>query len=865
MGARWQLLSRPTEQHAIRAALANADTCGVVLVGAAGVGKTTLARQATDELAAEVRWAACTESSRGIPLGAFAPWVESTSSRDPITALVSARDSLLAHPDTIVGVDDAHHLDQLSATLLLQLAVDRSARIVATVRTGEPVTDAVTALWKDGHLIRIDLESLTKAESTALVERVLGGALEGLSADVIWDSSGGNPLFLRNLVEGAVRAGTLSEVNGVWQLRGPTAVPSGLVSLVDDRLDHAGAAVMDLMRLLAVCEPLDIDSLITLAGGDAVDEAELSDLVRIVRDGSTVNVRFSHPVYGDVIRRRIGVASGRTLRSRIVEILRQEPVDTAAARIRLAQLCVDGDLDIEPRMLTSAAKDAVALANLPLGERLARAAAERGGGLAAAELLSRALLWQARPVEADEALATFDPDQLDELQLVLWGNPRLSLLFWSLGEDVKAKEILSLLHERVTHPALVRIVEGMESMMAVHENRIDEGIAVARAVIADPDAPPQAFDFAAFATGLAMPVAGQGLAYDPIAARCRAEQKPTDGMIKVMVRYCDVLALTMIGDLDTAQHRADEYNEFSSAGQFLGWAIAKITVGVVATYRGSFTAATSAFEQALAALNAENSLPWRLPARLLLARAYAALGDVVEAERVLAEADEHTGPQTAIHEPQRVIARAWIAAANGAQTEAVELCIRAADIAHDAGQFALEAEACHHAARFGERGVGIRIESLVDRIDGSIAALYARHAMAVGAGDADALDTVSQEFEEVGFLLSAADSAAQAAPLHEKAGRRRGVAESSARALKLSVLCDRATTPALRASARPLPVTAREREITALVAQGLSNREIAERLTVSVRTVEGHIYRACIKLDVADRDALAQVVWDVTR
>nr|MDT0525723.1 helix-turn-helix transcriptional regulator [Streptomyces sp. DSM 41633] len=59
-----------------------------------------------------------------------------------------------------------------------------------------------------------------------------------------------------------------------------------------------------------------------------------------------------------------------------------------------------------------------------------------------------------------------------------------------------------------------------------------------------------------------------------------------------------------------------------------------------------------------------------------------------------------------------------------------------------------------------------------------------------------------------------------------------------------------------------LPVTAREREVAGLVAQGLSNRDIAERLTVSVRTVEGHIYRACIKLGVADRDELAKIVWN---
>jgi DNA-binding NarL/FixJ family response regulator len=55
-------------------------------------------------------------------------------------------------------------------------------------------------------------------------------------------------------------------------------------------------------------------------------------------------------------------------------------------------------------------------------------------------------------------------------------------------------------------------------------------------------------------------------------------------------------------------------------------------------------------------------------------------------------------------------------------------------------------------------------------------------------------------------------------------------------------------------------VTSREREIAALIAAGLSNREIAERLTVSVRTVEGHIYRASIKLDVTDRDELGKIV-----
>jgi DNA-binding CsgD family transcriptional regulator len=64
----------------------------------------------------------------------------------------------------------------------------------------------------------------------------------------------------------------------------------------------------------------------------------------------------------------------------------------------------------------------------------------------------------------------------------------------------------------------------------------------------------------------------------------------------------------------------------------------------------------------------------------------------------------------------------------------------------------------------------------------------------------------------------------------------------------------------LRLAVRPLPISEREREIALLIAEGLTTREIADRLVVSARTVEGHIYRACIKLDVSDRDGLAAIV-----
>jgi DNA-binding NarL/FixJ family response regulator len=39
----------------------------------------------------------------------------------------------------------------------------------------------------------------------------------------------------------------------------------------------------------------------------------------------------------------------------------------------------------------------------------------------------------------------------------------------------------------------------------------------------------------------------------------------------------------------------------------------------------------------------------------------------------------------------------------------------------------------------------------------------------------------------------------------------------------------------------PPPLTDREREVATLISQGLSNTEIAEALTLSVRTIEGRI------------------------
>jgi len=74
--------------------------------------------------------------------------------------------------------------------------------------------------------------------------------------------------------------------------------------------------------------------------------------------------------------------------------------------------------------------------------------------------------------------------------------------------------------------------------------------------------------------------------------------------------------------------------------------------------------------------------------------------------------------------------------------------------------------------------------------------------------------------------------------VHRRQGQRGSALAAASLAEKLAGRSG-ARTPALAIAIRPLPVTVREREIVARAARGLSNRVIAERLTVSVRTVEG--------------------------
>ena len=177
--ARWPLVGRDDELALAISALG--DQGSVVLTGPAGVGKTRLAHEVLACVARSddrTEWVAATQSTSAIPLGAVAHLI-------PAGTLEQGRDSTLrgivstlevgeGRGRLIVGIDDAHLLDDSVRRARPNAARGGNASVVATVRSGERAPDAIVSLWKDGHAPLIALQTLASGGGEARHHRARG-------------------------------------------------------------------------------------------------------------------------------------------------------------------------------------------------------------------------------------------------------------------------------------------------------------------------------------------------------------------------------------------------------------------------------------------------------------------------------------------------------------------------------------------------------------------------------------------------------------------------------------------------------------------------------------------------------------------
>jgi DNA-binding CsgD family transcriptional regulator len=178
-------------------------------------------------------------------------------------------------------------------------------------------------------------------------------------------------------------------------------------------------------------------------------------------------------------------------------------------------------------------------------------------------------------------------------------------------------------------------------------------------------------------------------------------------------------------------------------------------------------------------------------------------------------------------------------------------------VARANGQAAFEVVALHSAARLGEGQVADRLVELATSVEGPVVAAAARFASALSAGDGDGLDAAGRTWEGLTMWLYAAESFAQASRAHALAGSPRRAAASAARAQAIVDSCDGPPPLGLTLMLAAPSLTRREQEVARLAESGLSSQAIAERLFLSVRTVDSHLARIYHKLGIAGRHQLA--------
>ena len=297
------------------------------------------------------------------------------------------------------------------------------------------------------------------------------------------------------------------------------------------------------------------------------------------------------------------------------------------------------------------------------------------------------------------------------------------------------------------------------------------------------------------------------------------------------------------------------WGEFEQPGRPMGGVI----LGQVLSAKGELDAAVTTLRHATAALR-DTGYSWGPMGLMHLTKALGQQGLGAAAAEALHRAEAGHGMRSQLYAPELHRARAWTLAAGRDLHGATAAARAAVRDALRSGQRGVAMLAFHDAVRLGDTGGADGIARLSAELDCVLGHAVMRHVQALAARDGTELDAVADEFDRLGMVCAAADAAAQSAVAQAAAGKRKAELAARARAAELAQRCGNPLTPALERVVNPLPLTGREREVAIMVATGLSNKDIAERLSISVRTVEGHIYRACIKLDVEDRTMLAQAV-----
>ncbi len=784
--AEWELLGRRAEMSRLEQLLASGSS-GVVVLGSPGVGKTRLCtefvRQQSDAGHPAIRLSATT-SGREIPLGCMARLVSSGDRAsasslvqgDLVHATVGALIAMTAQPQRlIISIDDVHLADPATITVLEQVVRASDAFLIATERSHE--ADPFIDLWKNGVIERLDLGPLSDAHMSQLLDAVLMGPVEAGVRNRILRLASGSPLYLRELVTGALSSGALHRHADEWTLGSGFAPSQRLRDIVGERLQDLPAPELSALEAVAVAEPVPLDVLERVAAPEALLGLEVHQLLRVEEGAGAGIVLPAHPIYGEVVRARLPRLRRRQVSARLAHAFSESSLADGYA-IQHVVLCLDGGVAVSGSLVELAAQRAQAGGDHLLALRLARVALDAGAGTQAAlvaaetaaavgevELVGRYYRQAADGAASDEDEASivisqargrlYSNDARSAFELIEGAQAHLSATGSGRALRIASAELKGFTGEWAHARDLALTLQAPD---------VPVGIAFAADCIA------------AFAASFA------GTHATALAAIRRAEDVLTGVPIphRLYLQWLDMARYqvrTFDGGTDTAVRDAAARAERSSAGiEHPDWAgVWSFGAANFASLTGSVTSTTRQLaEDGVRLLRRRDVANVYSLAVSVAALTAAMAGDTTRAERHLDHYDRdlraHELKSTALADR----ARAWVLLhSSGPDAAARHAVLAAEQIRQHVPLYATPL--LHDAVRFGRPDLAVpALQDAAARLDAPLATAMLRHGQAALGADVHELVAVADSFAELDARQLAAEAllcvdATAGAPRHSDA------------------------------------------------------------------------------------------------
>ena len=830
--------------------------------------------------------------------------------------------SLAAPPGVLLVLEDLHLADATSLALAHHLArtsVGLPRTLVLTWRPHDAASGAALArlredLRRDRLGAEIPLEPVDRLAVAELVSGLLGRAPDPRAVSAVADAAGGNPFAVEELVRSAVASGRLDPESGAWSGAGPLGLPGAVQELLLVRIRALRPADRDLVRWAAVAGArFDLDLVAAAAGREgaaalhAVARLHAAGLVVDDRAGGLGRLAFRHAITREAVLSELLGPERRSRHARLLEVAEARAAESGhapladliahAVAVEDRARAVRYSLEAARRSLDLGGDDeardhyerVLALWTPALGPEpraaallgLGRLAERSGGDPAAGELLSaaaraydsagdpagaaaaRAASAEARfdrgeAAEAvDEARALvreLDDDAPAEARLVAHQTlARLLSMSGAIDEAASAAgEALALVADRpgraasITRVRMLNVLGGTEWLRGHVDAGREAMLESARlaAEVSDPVGVARAY------TNLALCAARYGMG--PLAPAAAWAEAGAAVAAESGLRPAEawLAALRAAVHLEGGEAWAAE-PLMARAGELLA------EVGAVPHIRLSLAAARAeahlasadlavAVESYGAALRAARDLHHPGSSWLVrdgLARTLLAAGDAPGAVEALAPALAEFGAAPAL-----TASCAWLASTGA---EAALAAGRRLEAEALAGLLTVRVPgplANATAALVGARpGAGALVEDAAARVE-ALGRRWRSARMRLGSAEALAAAGCA---EDAALLARAAAQAFRR--LGYDGWRRR--AEGLLRRLGHAV-------PSRGSGRGEGPLTRREQEVLRLLADGLTNAQVAARLVLSPATVARHVANVYAKLGVRNRAEAARVATE---